>query len=184
MKKLLLSFLMASAVLFAFAQDYNKMSMGTQMFLDERKGEVRITSRKVNRRLMPETDTILRFVDPALEKQEVRRLIAEPEMVKGMEMISAFIKVNDGNFGTVESLGAVMQTRFNDQLAAMMLPVDKIEAISELSNVANIEVAEVLEPMNDQQRGVTQAIDAITNSEAAQALGIPSDYTGKVLFWV
>lgn len=162
-----------------FAQDYDKMSAGTQMFLSERNHEVRLPRLNAGRPIAPVNDTLMRFVDPNLEKKEFKRPIAEVETYAGQEMISAFVRVNDNNFGSVVALGAVIQSQFKDGLAAMLLPADKIAEISELSNVTYIEVAEVLEPMNDQQRGVTQAIDAITNSEAAQALGIPSDYTGK-----
>ena len=100
-------------------------------------------------------------------------------MVRGVEMISAFVRVNGDGFSAVEGLGAVMQTKFNDNLAAMLLPVDKIEAIADLSNVTGIEVAEILQPFNDKQREVTQDGDAISNSAAAQALGLTKQYTGK-----
>lgn len=112
-------------------------------------------------------------------KKRIDRKIAEAEMVNGVEMISAFVKVKSGGFSAIEAMGAVMQTKFNDNLAAMMLPADKIEKIADLDNVIGIEVAEVLQPLNDLQRSVTQAGDAISNSAAARALGLTKQYTGK-----
>lgn len=162
-----------------FAQDYDKMSAGTQMFLSERNREVRLPRLNAGRPIAPVNDTLMRFVDPNLEKKEFKRPIAEVETYAGQEMISAFVRVNDNNFGSVVALGAVIQSQFKDGLAAMLLPADKIAEISELSNVTYIEVAEVLQPLNDRQRTVTQAFDAMTNSEAAQALGLTSGYTGK-----
>ena len=182
MKSLIAKGLLLSVVFIAFpsfAQQYDKMSSGTQMFLSERNGETMLPRRNVSRAVVPRNDTLVRFVDPTLREQEMKRPIAETEIYDGQEMISAFVRVNDGNFSSVVALGAVIQSQFKDGLAAMLLPVDKIEAISELSNVTYIEVAEVLKPVNDRQRTVTQAIDAIANSEAAQALGINSGYTGK-----
>lgn len=180
MRNRLITFLLMCFVSFSlFAQNYEKMSAGTQMLLSERDGETMLPRRNIGRTVIPDNDTLVKFVDPSLKNRVMKRPIAEIETYNGQEMISAFISVNDGNFGAVEALGAVMQTQFNDQLAAMLLPVNKIEAISELSNVIYIEVAEVLEPETDYGRVFTQAVDALTNSETAQALGLTSAYTGK-----
>lgn len=152
------------------------------MFLSERRGEVKLPKLKEKRILSDmqmANDSISVFEDEALEKKAIERRIAETEMVGGVEMISAFVTVKGGGFSEVEALGAVMQTKFNDKLAAMLLPADRIEKIADLSCVTGIEVAEVLQPLNDKQREVTQAGDAITNSAAAQALGLTKQYTGK-----
>ena len=165
----------------AIADNIDKLSAGTQMFLSERKGEIKLPKLKEKRVVEDifSNDTLKLMKDENLKRMTIERKIAETEMVGGVEMISAFVSVNGGGFGAVEGLGAVMQTKFNDNLAAMLLPADKIEAIADLSNVTGIEVAEILKPFNDRQRSVTQAGDAITNSAAAQALGLTKQYTGK-----
>lgn len=153
------------------------------MFLSERRGEIKLPKLKDKKTvadLQQEAgDSLILFKDEQLMKKRVNRMIAEVEMVGGVEMISAFVHVKGGGFSAVEGLGAVMQTKFSDNLAAMMLPADKIEKIADLDNVIGIEVAEVLQPLNDTQRSVTQAGDAISNSAAAQALGLTKQYTGK-----
>lgn len=170
-----------SATSSAIADNIDKLSAGTQMFLSERKGEIKLP--KLKEKLFVEdnfgNDTLKLMKDENLKRIPIERKIAETEMVGGIEMISAFVTVNGGGFSAVEGLGAVMQTKFNDNLAAMLLPADKIEAIADLSNVTGIEVAEILKPLNDLQRSVTQAGDAIANSAAAQALGLTKQYTGK-----
>lgn len=179
MKKLVIFFIaVISTTSLVIADNIDKLSAGTQMFLSERKGEVRLP--KLNQKLpaMENADDLL-FFDEELKTKVRTREIAETEMVRGVEMISAFVRVNSGGFSAVEGLGAVMQTKFNDNLAAMLLPVDKIEAIADLSNVTGIEVAEILQPFNDKQREVTKDGDAISNSAAAQALGLTKQYTGK-----
>lgn len=163
----------------AMADNLDKLSAGTQMFISERDGKSKLPKLKQKLPVTEANDTMLLFTDENLKDVKFERKIAEPEMVNGINMVSAFVKIKGGGFGAIEGMGAVMQTKFNDGLAAMLLPVDKIEKIADLSNVVNIEVAEILEPVNDRQRSVTQAIDAITNSDAAKALGITSKYTGK-----
>jgi subtilisin family serine protease len=64
-------------------------------------------------------------------------------------------------------------------VATALIPTDKIMEVAALPNVTNIEVGEIMQTHNDQQRTLTRAYDAITNSSAAQALGITSPYTGK-----
>ena len=184
MRKSLLIFLVAIfATSIAFADNIDKLSAGTQMFLSERRGEIKLPRLKDKRTVadlqQAAGDSLILFKDEQLMKKRVDRKIAEAEMVNGVEMISAFVKVKSGGFSAIEAMGAVMQTKFNDNLAAMMLPADKIEKIADLDNVIGIEVAEVLQPLNDLQRSVTQAGDAISNSAAARALGLTKQYTGK-----
>lgn len=153
------------------------------MFLSERKGEIMLPKLKDKRTLADiqqvAGDSMILFKDEQLMQKRIERKIADVETVNGVEMISAFVNVKGGGFSEIEALGAVMQTKFSDNLAAMLLPADKIEKIADLSNVTGIEVAEVLQPLNDMQRSVTQAGDAISNSAAAQALGLTKQYTGK-----
>ena len=184
MRKSLLIFLVAIfATSIAFADNIDKLSAGTQMFLSERRGEIKLPRLKDKMTVadlqQAAGDSLILFKDEQLMKKRVDRKIAEAEMVNGVEMISAFVKVKSGGFSAIEAMGAVMQTKFNDNLAAMMLPADKIEKIADLDNVIGIEVAEVLQPLNDLQRSVTQAGDAISNSAAARALGLTKQYTGK-----
>lgn len=150
------------------------------MFLSEQLGEIQLPKIHQKERLNLttfESPTINLLNDPFIRTYR-KRTIAEAEIVDGVKMISAFIAVKDNDFSGLESLGVVFEAKFKD-LATTLIPVDMIEEVAALDNVTRIEVAEILEPLNDQQRVVTRAYDAITNSPDAQAFGITSPYTGK-----
>ena len=177
-RRFLLLIILMGATLAGWAQFENKYSPSTQMFLSEQRGEVQLPNRKtkVSQTMIPTTPVGAN--DLAKMKTKNIRPIAEVEQVGGVDMISAFISVNDNNFSGIEALGVVIQNKFYNLVIAL-IPVDKIEAVAALDNVTKIEVAEVLDISNDKQREATQAGDAINNSAAAQALGLTKQYTGK-----
>lgn len=177
-RRFLLLIILMGTTLAGWAQFENKYSPSTQMFLSEQRGEVQLPNRKtkVSQTMIPTTPVGAN--DLAKMKTKNIRPIAEVEQVGGIDMISAFIGVNDNNFSGIEALGVVIQNKF-DNLVIALIPIDKIEAVAALDNVTKIEVAEVLDISNDKQREATQAGDAINNSAAAQALGLTKQYTGK-----
>ena len=177
-RRFLLIIILMSATLAGWAQYENKFSPSTQMFLSEQRGEIQLpnSKTKVSQTMIPTTP--VGASDLAKMKPKNIRPIAEVEQVGGIDMISAFIGLNDNNLSGLEALGVVIQSKF-DKLVIALIPVDKIEDVAALDNVTKIEVAEVLEVSNDKQREATQAGDAITNSAAAQALGLTKQYTGK-----
>ena len=148
------------------------------MFLSEQRGEIQLP--KGNAKVPLTIAPTLPFGadDMAKMKTYKKRKIADVEQVGGVDMISAFIVTKDNSFSNLKSLGVVIQSEFKNMVAAL-IPVDKIADVAALDNVTKIEVAEVLEPANDLQRSDTKAGDAITNSAAAQALGLSKQYTGK-----
>ena len=176
-RRFLLIIILMGATLAGWAQN-EKYTPSTLMFLSEQMGET--TLPQVNKKV-PKT-----FVAPpqfgseelAKIKSLGKRKIAEAELVNGTKMISAFIAVKNNNFSGLESLGVVFEAKFKN-LATTLIPVDKIEEVAKLDNVTRVEVAEILQPCNDMQRQATQAGDAISNSAAAQALGLSKQYTGK-----
>ena len=179
MKKILLMAFFVGMTITVFAQNENKYSPSTQMFLSEQLGETKLPKLGEKQLMIDEkAGSPQIFIDERLKKAYKTRQIAEAEMVNGVKMISAFIAVKNDDFSGLESLGVVIEAKFKD-LATTLIPVDKIEAVAALDNVTRIEVAEILQPLTDRQRDVTKAIDAITNSAAAQSLGITSPYTGK-----
>ena len=179
-KRFLLVVIAMGSMLVGWAQNEHKFSQSTLMFLSEQRGEIQLPKSSSKSRV---SDTFVSALpvgadDVAKMKMYNNRPIADVEQVDGNSMISAFVVVNDNNFSAIESLGAVVQSKFNNMVAAL-LPVDKIEDIAALENVVKIEVAEVLKVANDKQRETTHAGDAICNSAAAQVLGLTTQYTGK-----
>ena len=178
MRRLFLMIILLGSALGGWAQYESKYSNSTQMFLSERRGDVQLpnSKTKVSRTMVPMLP--VGASDLAKMRTQATRPIAEVELVDSKEMISAFIGLSDNNFSAIEALGAVVQSKF-DKLVAALIPVDKIEEVAALDNVTKIEVAEVLKVSNDRQRQATQAGDAIVNSAMAQALGLTKQYTGK-----
>ena len=180
-RKLLIIIMVAtSALSFAQGDIIDKYSASTQLFISELRGEVQLPKTNVKEpiEMTPIVGSPINLLNEPNIKKHRTRTIAEAEMVNGVNMISAFIGVKNNDFSGLEDLGVIIEAKFND-LATTLIPVDKIEDVAALDNVTRIEVAEILEPLNDQQRVVTRAYDAITNSPDAQALGITSPYTGK-----
>lgn len=160
-----------------WAQHESKYSASTLMFLDERDGitELPKVNQKPSLKLKLES---LPFTDKGVKRKPLQRPIAQAEDVNGTQMISAFVALSDNNYSALEGLGVLIEAKF-DKLATTLIPVNKIEDVAALTNVKRIEVAEILETHTDLSRSATQAIDAIVNSSAAQALGLTSSYTGK-----
>lgn len=177
-RRLLLTLLLTGFVIVGWAQHEGKYSASTLMFLSEQRGEIQLP--KGNAKVPLTIASALPFGadEIAKEKTYKKRKIADVEQIGGVDMISAFIVTKDNSFSSLKSLGVVIQSEFKNMVAAL-IPVDKIADVAALDNVTKIEVAEVLEPTNDLQRSATQAGDAITNSAAAQALGLSKQYTGK-----
>ena len=178
MRRFIFIIILSGISLIGFAQYEAKYTPSTLMFLSEHRGETSLP--QVNKKRDFSLITQLPFGEEEMSKKKDfgTRSIAATEMVGGVEMISAFIGVSDNNFSSLEALGVKIEAKF-DKLCTALIPVDQIEALAALDNVTRIEVAEILKPANDAQRTMTKAYDAITNSSAAQALGITSPYTGK-----
>lgn len=174
MRRLIIILAIMGATLTAWGQNEEKLSPSTMMFISEMKGEITLpkshASTQQNKRKANTTTST--------KDNDMQRPIAEAEYVDGKWVVSAFLTVSDGNFAPAQTLGVTIQQTF-DNVATTLIPVDKIMQVAALPNVTNIEVAEVQQPHNDQQRALTRAYDAITNSSEAQALGITSPYTGK-----
>ena len=154
-----------------------KFSPSTVQFLDERDGSAQLPKANERRKLAIASPDIKISADKEADIY-LRRQIAEVANINGTKLVSAFVSVSDGNFAPLKSLGVEIQSEFKN-LATVAIPIDQIEAVAALSNVTNIEVAEVLEPLTDRSRTETRAFDAINNTAVAQALGITKAYTGK-----
>ncbi len=178
MKRLILILVVIGTTITSMAQNVeDKLSASTQMLLSELRGEITLPKadattqplkRRANARTISTKDVTTQFTRP----------IVQPEYVNGVKVISAFLSVNDNDYSKAKALGVIIQRCFGN-VATALIPTDKIMEVAALPNVTNIEVGEIMQSYNDQQRLLSGAYDAITNSSAAQALGITSPYTGK-----
>lgn len=105
---------------------YEKMSVATQAFLD-------------NRSAFP---------------TEAKRHAAISQ-VRGQEMVDVFITLHDSqNTSRITALGGVIGARFNGLVTAQV-PVAKLQAIAALDEVEQVSIAEMMESNVDTTRSVT-----------------------------
>lgn len=151
----------------AMAQEIDKLSAGTQMFLLMRSEEVKNGPQKA----ITENKFKLR---PEVEKG-YKAGFAPTEVVNNQEMIDAFIYLKDvNNTSTLESLGVVVMCKFEKYVTAK-IPVDCIEKVANIDNVVQIDVSRLLQPKTDVASTVTNADKAWNGINN----GLCEEYTGK-----
>ena len=101
-------------------------------------------------------------------------VFASPRIVKGVEMIDAFIEIKDKSvIEDLKSLGVIVNCEF-DGFVTSQIPVALLDEVSWLSGVTNVEISKVMEFCTDQTLSVTRAdqvINGINN-------GLIQDYDG------
>lgn len=170
MKKVL--FLCLMAVLFsvsAIANVNQKLSGSTQLFIAERDGRISLDM---------ETDgPTLPTRAPLLRAKQVDRVIASPQVVDGVEMVSAFIHIEPNATAQIESLGVIIQERFKKFVVAM-IPVNKIESVAQVAAVKQVNVAQKLSLNTDMSRFYTNTLQVLDYNNAI-ASGLPCAFKGN-----
>lgn len=176
-KRLLLLSLLLSTVLTTVAAtgktaaDDNKLSISTQMFLDELKGEMVFDTTPASRLSLPGQPRLLKAVE---------RPYVAPDTIDGIVYISSFVDVTtDEDVRLMEDLGAIIETRFKDGLLTALLPVDRIHEIASIEGVTRIEVSPVMQLATDEARKTTNVNDVLNFTAEAAAAGLPKGYDGK-----
>ena len=149
-----------------------KMSISTQMFLDELAGRISLDPPALN------TKSSRDIINPNI--REYQRPIASPEIVNGVECISSFICVTDESvISELEALGVIIERRFEHGILTSLIPVDRIEDVAAIDGVKGIEVSEVMYPTTDLAREATNADDVLTLSNDALTAGLSKEYDGS-----
>lgn len=152
--------------------DNRKLSISTQMFLDELQGDLSFDKAPVSRLNAPGL--------PQQLLKPVERPYVEPDTIDGKVYISSFIYVaDDETISMIESLGVVVESRFQDGLLTALLPVDRIREVAAIEGVKRIEVSPVMQLATDEARKVTNVDDVLTQSAAALNAGLPKEYDGR-----
>lgn len=178
MKRVFLLSFLFTVCLWCVAADRvsDKLSITTQMFLDERDGELSLD---------PELNAMDRL-DALLDLQWRRpymkvhqRLIARPSTVDGTDYISAFVRLDDNaDVSALETLGVEVQCRFDGGLITCEIPVDAIEEVAALGNVRRVNVAQLMQKTTNMAREKSHVDDVLTHSMDAMSLGITTPYDG------
>jgi len=151
----------------------NKMSITTQMFLDEMAG--RLT--------FDEETTIPKFQGPGTNAPMLRteRPIASPDTIDGKVYISAIIRVNDINSDVraLEDLGVITQCKFDKGIVTTLIPIDKLNDVAALEGVKRINVASVMRSSTNLARTASNVDDLLTLSNDARNAGLLNVYDGS-----
>ena len=166
-----------SAVVFAQSDDVSKkLSVTTQLFLDELKGEISFERNTQNEKKLG-----LKPVDMDLRwnRKHRDRMIATPDTIDGEVFISAFIRLeNDSQLSELEALGVQVQCSFDNGLITANIPVDKINEVAGISNVQRVNVASLMTPATYKAREATHVDDLLTLSNDAISSGLTNKYDG------
>ena len=93
---------------------------------------------------------------PEIERG-VKSGFAPTEIIDNVEMIDAFIYLQNPNIvSSLESKGVIVMTIF-DKFVTAKVPIDKIEEIGNLSDVIQIDVSRLLQPKTDIASSITNA---------------------------
>ena len=141
-KRLLFSIIFAATVVVGWAQndDGNKLSVSTQMFLQELNGEI---SFEQNEELIKANAKAKGIpLADALRRAKYDRPIAKPVEINGRQFISAFIRVSDRSaVSELEALGVEIQCEFsNGTLFTTLIPVDKLQEVAKIAKVSRIRI--------------------------------------------
>lgn len=148
-----------------------KLSITTQMFLDEMEGNIGFEDMNDQRFNMPGQVQLFKPVE---------RRYASPETIDGKDYISAFVRIaGDDDINSLKQMGVIIEEVFANGLLTALLPVDQIHSIAALPGVKRIEVAAVMQEATDQARHATRVDDVISFSAAAQAVNLPKGYDGS-----
>ncbi len=166
-----------SAVVFAQSDDVSKkLSVTTQLFLDELKGEISFERNTQNEKKLG-----LKPVDLDLRwnRKHRDRMIATPDTIDGEIYISAFIRLeDDSQLSELEALGVQVQCSFDNGLITANIPVDKINEVAGISNVQRVNVASLMTPATYKAREATHVDDLLTLSNDAISSGLSNKYDG------
>ena len=151
----------------------NKMSISTQMFLDEMQGLISFDE-------VPAPPARLTTPD-ARQLPEPRRPIASPDTIDGKVYIASFIRIVDESvISELEALGVEVQCKFKGgTVLTTNIPIDKIDEVAALDGVIRINVSSIQRPLTDRTRAATNVDDVLTLSNDAIASGLTQKYDGS-----
>lgn len=179
MRRLSLLLILAATTVLSFAQDNNsKLSISTQMFLNELAGEVSFD--QTNELIEARAKAKGIPVAEATRQAKYERPIAKAVDIDGRQYISAFVRVTDRSaISQLEALGVEVQCEFsNGTLFTTMIPVDKLQEVAQIAKVTKVSVATKRRPLTEKARQATNVDDVLTLSTDAIRAGLTNQYDG------
>jgi len=169
---LLLGFMTVGLTVLAQSSNISKMSMSTQMFLDELAGKISFDEPRPSIRANEPIELI--------PVRKHHRPIASPDTINGKVYISAFVRVTGEEYiREMEVKGVEVMSRFDNGLLTALIPIDSIEEVAAIEGVTHIEVGERMEEATDLSRQASNVDDVLTLSQDAALAGLQKKYDGK-----
>ena len=160
-----------------FAQNEEKYSITTQLFLQDMAGNIDLNA-NTKASTSEKKFGLHPVVDPKMRKYD--RFVAAPDTIDGQVFMSAFIHLKDNtNLSELEALGVKVQTAFGNGRITALIPVEKVEQVAALDNVTKIKAAQMMRPTTIQARQKTNVDDVLTQSADAIAAGLDKVYDGS-----
>ena len=147
MRRFFLFFFAVSVSLAMVAGD--KLSAPTRVFLQQRANGVTVNA-------------------------EQKRALATPMKVNGVEYVECFISLDGASTTQLEANGAKVTGKFNGFVTAS-IPVNKLEAVSQLKGVKQVGVSRNVRLLTDVAKGIVNADKAWDGTN----YGLPQGYTGQ-----
>ncbi len=171
---LLLGFMALGITVLAQAiPNQEKMTISTQMFLDELAGRISFDEPKPTIRA-GQPDLI------PLPEARNKRPIAKPDTINGKVYITSFIQVIGDEFiADLENLGVDILANLGDGLLTTYIPIDMIEEVAAIEGVTLVEVGQLMQEETNLSRQASNVDDLLTLSQDAQLAGLQQIYDGK-----
>ncbi len=177
MRRYILIIILSGLTLAGFAQDdiSGKLSITTQMFLDEMDGKITINPDTKSEQGTSEHKDL----HPINPRQQ-SRIYATPDTIDGKVYISAFIRLTDNNdVSELEAKGVQVQEKFAKGLITALIPIEKIEEVASIANVRRVNVASQMQIFTNNARQKTNVDDVLTLSTDAISSGLSKKYDGS-----
>lgn len=168
---LLVSFLaVGMTVLGQALPNQSKLSISTQMFLDEMSGKITFDEAPAPKIMAPDGNQMRLYGG---------RMIAKPDTIDGKIYIGATVRVTDESvLNELERMGVEIQCKFDKGLTTVNIPVDKILEVADVPGVKRVNVATLMRPLTDLTRQTTNVDDVLNLSQDARNAGLLQTYDG------
>ena len=139
----------------AFAQLRNVLPSPYQLFFDE----------------LADRERLLKMGKPI---DTYKSQYASPRMVNGIEMVDAFIDIENENAIPILRNHGVKVNSILDGFVTAVVPIDQLETLTQLPGVTNVEISKVVELCTDSTLSATHAGQVLNGPD----FGLPQAYDG------
>lgn len=169
---LLLGFVAIGMTVLAQGVPYiNKMSISTQLFMEEMAGNL----------TFEQDAPVPKTTSPGMKPlPRMRRPIVDPDTIGDQAYISATVRItSESDIARLEQEGVIIDCKFDHGLLTAMIPVDRLEQVAAIEGVKRINVSTYMRPLTNLARQATNVDDVLTLSQDARDAGLLKKYDGS-----